>query len=81
MGYGNLASPIMLIGEAPGSKEVELGEPFVGQAGGKHFQEFLDILGINREDVYITNTVKYRPTRKTLKQEDYLIEPPLQQKR
>ncbi len=57
----------MLIGEAPGSKEVELGEPFVGQAGGKHFQEFLDILGINREDVYITNTVKYRPTRKNPK--------------
>lgn len=66
LGYGNLASPIMLIGEAPGSKEVELGEPFVGQAG-KHFQEFLDILGINREEVYITNTVKYRPTRKNPK--------------
>ncbi len=62
LGCGNINSPIMLIGEAPGSKEVELGEPFVGQAG-EHFQEFLGILGINREDVYITNTVKYRPTR------------------
>lgn len=62
LGYGNLHSPIMLIGEAPGSREVELGEPFVGQAG-KHFQEFLKVLDIDREDVYITNTVKYRPTR------------------
>lgn len=62
LGYGNINSAIMLIGEAPGSKEVELGEPFVGQAG-KHFEEFLEILNINREDVYITNTVKYRPTR------------------
>ncbi|MCF6461098.1 uracil-DNA glycosylase [Clostridium sp. Cult3] len=62
LGYGNINSSIMLIGEAPGSKEVELGEPFVGQAG-KHFEEFIKVLNINREDVYITNTVKYRPTR------------------
>lgn len=60
-GHGNLNSPIILIGEAPGAKEVELGEPFVGQAG-KYFDEFLKVLEINREDVYITNTVKYRPT-------------------
>ena len=62
MGHGNMDSPIMLIGEAPGAKEIELGEPFVGQAG-KNFEEFLQVLNINREDVYITNTVKYRPTK------------------
>ena len=33
LGRGNLNSPIVLIGEAPGRKEVELKEPFVGQAG------------------------------------------------
>lgn len=61
-GYGNLNSAVMLLGEAPGGKEIELGEPFVGQAG-KHFEEFLEVLNINREDVYITNSVKYRPTK------------------
>lgn len=62
LGQGNLNSPIMLIGEAPGAKEVELGKPFVGQAG-KHLEEFLQVLDIRREDIYITNSVKYRPTR------------------
>lgn len=62
LGHGNLNSPIMLIGEAPGAKEVELGEPFVGQAG-KHLEESLQILEIKREDIYITNSVKYRPTK------------------
>ncbi len=61
-GHGNIDSPIMLIGEAPGAKEIELGKPFVGQAG-KNFEEFLQVLNINREDVYVTNTVKYRPTK------------------
>ncbi len=62
LGHGNLNSPIILIGEAPGAKEIELDQPFVGQDG-KHFNEFLKVLEINREDVYITNTVKYRPTK------------------
>lgn len=62
LGSGDLDSPIMLIGEAPGSKEVELGKPFVGQAG-KHLDEFLEILNIRKEDIYITNSVKFRPTK------------------
>lgn len=62
LGHGNLNSPIMLIGEAPGAKEIELGQPFVGQAG-KHLEEFLQVLEIKREDIYITNSVKYRPTK------------------
>jgi len=62
LGYGNLNSPIMLIGEAPGSKEVELSKPFVGQAG-KHLDEFLEILNIRKDDIYITNSVKFRPTK------------------
>lgn len=62
LGHGDLNSSIILIGEAPGAKEIEMGEPFVGQAG-KHFEEFLEVLNIKREDVYITNSVKYRPTK------------------
>lgn len=68
LGHGNINSSIILIGEAPGSKEVELNKPFVGQAG-KNFDEFLEILEIDRERVYITNTVKYRPTKKSSKTE------------
>lgn len=59
-GSGNLDAQILLIGEAPGAKEIELGKPFVGQSG-KNLDEFISILGINREDLYITNVVKIRP--------------------
>lgn len=62
LGHGNLNSTIVLIGEAPGAKEIEIGEPFVGQAG-KYLNEFLEALDIDRDDVYITNAVKYRPTK------------------
>lgn len=66
LGNGNINSLIMLIGEAPGAKEVQFKKPFVGQAG-KHLEEFLEILEIKREDVYITNVVKFRPTKKSVK--------------
>ncbi|NLK72244.1 MAG: uracil-DNA glycosylase [Clostridiales bacterium] len=59
-GEGNLDAGLMLVGEAPGAKEIELGRPFVGQAG-KNLDEFIDILKIKREDIYITNIVKIRP--------------------
>lgn len=61
-GDGNADSQIVLVGEAPGKTEVELGRPFVGQAG-KNLEEFITILGIAREDLYITNVVKFRPFR------------------
>ncbi len=59
-GHGNPKSRIMFIGEAPGQKEDEQGIPFVGQAG-KLLDELLASIGLKREDVYITNVVKYRP--------------------
>jgi len=34
-------------------------KPFVGAAG-KNLAEFLDVLGLKREDIYITNAIKYR---------------------
>ncbi len=50
----------MFIGEAPGQKEDELKRPFVGPAG-KFLDELLESIGLKREDVYISNVVKYRP--------------------
>lgn len=61
-GHGKISSKIVLIGEAPGKREVEEEKPFVGQAG-KLLDEFLYQTGINRDDLYITNTVKLRPFR------------------
>lgn len=60
MGDGNLDADIVFIGEAPGKKEDESGLPFVG-ASGKFLNEMLAQAGLVREDVYITNVVKYRP--------------------
>ena len=59
-GEGSPDAAIMLVGEAPGAKEEELRKPFVGQAG-KNLDEFLEILELDRENIYITNTVKIRP--------------------
>lgn len=59
-GEGNPHSPVLLLGEAPGQKEDELGRPFVGRSG-QLLTTTLDQLGINRKDVFITNVVKCRP--------------------
>src|SRR5699024_11639483 len=64
LGNGKIDSPILLIGEAPGKNEEKLGKPFVGQAG-KYLEEFLEVLELGKEDLYITNVVKYRPTKKS----------------
>lgn len=59
-GDGNPDSEIVFVGEAPGKKEDELGQPFVGAAG-KFLDEMLESINLKREDIYITNIVKYRP--------------------
>lgn len=59
-GDGNIDSAVVLIGEAPGKNEDLQGKPFVG-ASGKFLNEMLEMIGLKREDVYITNIVKYRP--------------------
>ncbi len=59
-GDGNDKAEIMFVGEAPGQREDEQGKPFVGQAG-KLLSELLASIGLKREDVYITNVVKFRP--------------------
>lgn len=59
-GDGNPDSEIVFIGEAPGKNEDQQGKPFVGAAG-KFLNEMLEMIDLKREDIYITNIVKYRP--------------------
>ncbi len=59
-GDGSVDADIVFIGEAPGKNEDLQGLPFVGAAG-KFLNEMLASIGLSRDDVYITNIVKYRP--------------------
>lgn len=59
-GVGKRNAPIMIIGEAPGSRENISREPFVGPAGNV-LNGLLSRAGLSREECYITNVVKYRP--------------------
>jgi uracil-DNA glycosylase len=59
-GDGNPDADMVFIGEAPGKNEDLQGLPFVGAAG-RFLNEMLDSIGLSREDIYITNIVKYRP--------------------
>lgn len=59
-GSGNANADVVFIGEAPGKKEDQLGVPFVGAAG-RFLDVMLDSIGLKREDIFITNIVKYRP--------------------
>ena len=57
---GNIKSQIMIVGEGPGEKEDEIGKPFVGDAGNL-LNKMLSAININRESIYITNVVNFRP--------------------
>jgi uracil-DNA glycosylase len=59
-GSGPAPCDLMLIGEAPGAREDELGLPFVGRSG-QFLDQLLATIGRSREDVYVTNVVKCRP--------------------
>jgi uracil-DNA glycosylase len=88
-GEGNPDATIMFIGEAPGFHEDRQGRPFVGQAG-KLLEKALSQIGLTRNDVYITNIVKFRPpenrdptpeeieaNREWLDRQIYIIHPPV----
>ena len=53
-------SKVMIIGEGPGANEDKEGLPFVGRAG-QLLDKMLNAINLNREKVYITNVVNYRP--------------------
>lgn len=59
-GEGSASADIMFIGEGPGQKEDETGQPFVGAAG-KFLDEMLSTIGLERKETYIANVVKCRP--------------------
>ncbi len=59
-GDGPATARLMFIGEAPGRDEDKQGRPFVG-ASGRLFDEALQQAGIDRAEIYVTNTVKHRP--------------------
>lgn len=59
-GDGDPSAKVVLIGEAPGKHEDLQGKPFVGAAG-KFLDEMLAGIKLKRDEVYITNIVKYRP--------------------
>ena len=59
-GYGPVTARIMAVGEAPGETEDREGKPFVGAAG-RLLTQLLQGVGLDRRDIYITNTLKCRP--------------------
>jgi len=62
IGEGPKNAKVMLIGEAPGKDEIRLGKPFIGRSG-RFLTKTLDSLGIDRKKLFITNVLKFRPTR------------------
>lgn len=63
-GEGEIGARVMLVGEAPGEQETLQGRPFVGKAG-KNLDEFLELAGLERSQLYVTNAVKFRPTKRS----------------
>ncbi len=59
-GEGDPQTNLMFVGEAPGEQEDLQGRPFVGRAG-QLLTKFLNLYGVSRDKVYITNVVKCRP--------------------
>jgi uracil-DNA glycosylase family protein len=57
-GEGRRESEVMMVGEVPGDREDIVGKPFVGPAG-KLLDQALDEVGIDRNEVYVTNVVKH----------------------
>lgn len=61
-GTGNEHADVMFIGEGPGENEDLQGEPFVGR-GGKLLDDMLELIYLDRSQVYIANMVKCRPPK------------------
>ena len=72
-GTGNPEADIMVIGEAPGRDEDEQGKPFVGRAG-QLLNKMLLAINLQREDVYITNVVNWRPPDNRTPNDEEILE-------
>ena len=60
LGDGNINSPLMLIGEAPGAEEEKLGVPFRGEVG-ELLDKMLIAIGIKRQSIYSSYAINFRP--------------------
>lgn len=62
IGEGSHFAKIMFVGEAPGKNEAATGKPFCGRSG-QILDELLESIEVPRQEVYVTNIVKDRPTK------------------
>ena len=60
LGEGNINSPLMFIGEAPGADEEKLGVPFRGEVG-ELLNKMLLAININRQNIYTSYAINFRP--------------------
>jgi len=60
LGEGNIDSPIMLIGEAPGEIEDKVGKPFKGESG-ELLDKMLIAINIKRQNIYTSYAINFRP--------------------
>ena len=71
-GYGDPQANILFIGEAPGAEEDRQGLPFVGRSG-RYLDYLLELIGMKRKQVFITNVVKHRPPENRDPQSDEIV--------
>lgn len=74
-GEGAATPVLMMIGEAPGGDEEKQGRPFVGKAG-KNLSVFLEKVGLERGEIFLSNVVKLRPTKESPKTGRAVNRPP-----
>ena len=70
---GSLEARVMFIGEAPGKDEDDKGLPFVGRAG-QLLNKMMEAIKLNRQEVYITNVVNWRPRNNRTPTDDEILE-------
>ncbi len=75
LGEGSDKPVFMMVGEAPGAEEERSGHPFVGKAG-KNLSAFLEMLELERSQIYLTNVVKIRPSKLNEKTGNIINRPP-----
>ncbi|QQS38991.1 uracil-DNA glycosylase [Candidatus Woesebacteria bacterium] len=71
-GSGSPDTKVMFIGEGPGYWEDQKGIPFVGNAGAL-LNQLIELAGLKRDEVFITNVVHYRPPENRDPEEDELM--------
>jgi len=74
-GDGNPDARVMLVGEAPGAQETIQRRPFVGAAG-KNLDTILELISLDRDSLFVTNVVKFRPCKFSEKTQRFSNRPP-----